>query len=119
MDAFAPEDDLTVWFGTNPNSRKVKEIQRDPRVTLYYFDPQAQGYVTLLGAARLVDDAAAKKTRWKREWEEFYPDRDKGYLLIEVRPELIEVVSPKHGVVGSSEAWAPPAVQIDPPAARP
>src|SRR5258705_11160656 len=38
MDAFAPDEKMTVWFGTNPLSRKVFEIRRQPRVTLYYFD---------------------------------------------------------------------------------
>src|SRR5262245_42658145 len=38
MDAFAPDDKMVVWFGTNPLSRKVAEIRRHPRVTLYYFD---------------------------------------------------------------------------------
>ena len=31
MDAFLPEDDFTVWFGTNPKSRKVAQIKNDPR----------------------------------------------------------------------------------------
>ena len=38
VDAFAPEDDLTVWIGTNRVTRKVAEIQANPQVTLYYFD---------------------------------------------------------------------------------
>ena len=38
MDPFLPEDDFTVWFGTNPKSRKVDQIMKDDRVTLYYVD---------------------------------------------------------------------------------
>jgi len=33
MDPFPVEDDFTVWFGTNSNSRKVVQIKNDPRVT--------------------------------------------------------------------------------------
>jgi general stress protein 26 len=36
MEPFPPESDFTVWFGTNPNSRKVAQIKEDPRITLYY-----------------------------------------------------------------------------------
>ena len=33
MDPFLPEDDFTVWLGTNPNSRKVAQIKRIPGVS--------------------------------------------------------------------------------------
>ncbi|GAG99038.1 unnamed protein product [marine sediment metagenome] len=49
MDPFAPEDDLTVWFGTNSRSRKVDQIKKDPRVSLYYLDKDASGYVIIHG----------------------------------------------------------------------
>src|SRR3954452_9591062 len=35
MDAFVPDENMSVWFGTNPVSRKVREIRRNPRVTPY------------------------------------------------------------------------------------
>src|SRR6478672_5835082 len=44
MDAFAPDENMVVWFGTNPASRKVAEVRRNPRVTLYYFDRESQAY---------------------------------------------------------------------------
>ncbi len=114
MDAFPPEDDMTVWFGTNPRSRKVSQIRRNPRVTLYYFDPQSQGYVTLFGTARLVNDPKEKKVRWKDAWVEFYPDREKDYILIAVTPERLEVVSPKHGIANSGADWLPPSIRFAP-----
>jgi general stress protein 26 len=112
MDAFAPDENLIVWFGTNPLSRKVSEIRRNPRVTLYYFDREAQAYVTIQGRARLVDDRAEKARHWKDDWKAFYPDRDKSYLLIEVRPLRLEVVNTKTGVVGASRTWAPPSITL-------
>lgn len=112
MDVFPPDDQMVVWFATNPKSRKVAQIQRDARVTLYYFDTQSMGYVTLLGRARLVDDPAEKKKRWKDGWEAFWPDRDKSLLLVEVTPERLEVVSPGHGVEGDPVTWAPPVVEF-------
>src|SRR5258706_14165557 len=33
MDAFAPDENLLVWFGTNPLGRKVSGIRRNPPVT--------------------------------------------------------------------------------------
>jgi general stress protein 26 len=115
IDPFAPESDFTIWFATNPLTRKVEEIRRDPRVTLYWFDPEVEGYVTLKGRAELVDDPEQRRRRWKPEWEAFYPDREGGYLLVRVTPDRLEVVSPRHGVTGDAVTWRPPAVEFPPP----
>jgi general stress protein 26 len=115
MDAFTPDDNLVVWFGTNPLSRKVAEIRRHPGVTLYYFDRENQAYVTLHGIARLVNDPQEKLRHWKDDWKDFYPDRDKDFLLIEVRPSTLEVVNVKTGIVGKNPAWDPPSVNFPPP----
>ena len=112
MDAFAPESDMTVWLATNPRSRKVAEIHRNPRVTLYYFDRESQAYVTLYGIARLINDKAEKSKRWKEDWKTFYPDRAKDYLLIKVTPERIEIVNVKKGIVSQSPTWEPPSVSF-------
>lgn len=112
MDAFSPDEDLVVWFGTNPISRKVSEIRRNPHVTLYYFDRESQAYVTIQGIARLVNDPKEKARHWKDDWKAFYPDRDKSYLLIEVRPLRLEVVNTKTGIVGTSRDWQPPSVNL-------
>jgi general stress protein 26 len=110
MDAFPPEHDMKVWFGTNPRSRKVKEIRRHPRVTLYYFVRDDQAYVSLTGTARLVNDAREKATRFKDDWKAFYSDRARDYLLIEFTPEKLEVVSVKKGIVGDARTWQTPTV---------
>jgi general stress protein 26 len=112
MDAFAPEENMTVWLGTNPRSRKVREIRRQPRITLYYFNRDDQAYVSLTGIARLVNDPKEKAARWKDEWNDFYPDRAKDYLLIEVTPESLEVVSVKKGIVGHARTWQTPTVRF-------
>lgn len=110
MDAFAPDEKLIVWLATNPRSRKVTEIRRDPRVTLYYFDRDHQAYVTIHGTARLVNDRDEKGRHWKEEWNAFYPNRNKDYLLIKVVPARLEVVDTKKGIVGDSKSWRPPTV---------
>lgn len=110
MDAFAPDEQMIVWLATNPNSRKVAEIRRNPHVTLYYFDPDNRTYVTLHGLAKLVYDPAEKARHWKDEWKTFYPNRDKDYLLIKVIPEQLEVVDTSKGIVGNTRTWRPPII---------
>ena len=108
MDPFPPEENMVVWLATNPRSRKVTEIRRQHRVTLYYFVPDDQAYVTISGRARIVRDAREKAKHWKDEWKDFYPDRH--YLLIAVIPDRLEVISVKRGIIGDSITWTPPAV---------
>lgn len=115
MDAFAPDESMVVWFGTNPASRKVAEIRRNPRVTLYYFDRDSQAYVTLHGVARVVNDPQEKLRHWKDDWKNFYPDREQGYVLIKVQPLRLEVVNTRTGIVGDSRTWDPPSVTFAEP----
>jgi len=112
LDPFPPEENMVVWLGTNPRSRKVAEIRRNPRVTLYYFDREAQAYVSISGIARLVNDPQEKAKRWKDEWKDFYPDRARDYLLIAVTPVKLEVVNVKKGIVGNPHTWKPPSVSF-------
>jgi general stress protein 26 len=81
-------------------------------VTLYYFAPEADGYVAISGIARLVDDPAEKSRRWKSGWEPYYADREADYILIAVSPERMEVISYARGIVGDPETWAPPVVEF-------
>lgn len=114
MDPFKPEGDLIVWFGTNPNSRKVAQIKNDPRVTLYYLDNDASGYVMIHGKAHLVDDPTEKENRWKDGWDDFYLNKPKGYLLIKVIPEWMEILSTSRGLLGDKITWQPPMVLWNP-----
>lgn len=112
VDPFPPDEKFVIWIGTNPRTRKVAEIRRDPRITLYYFDRDAQAYVTIHGVARLVNDPNEKAKRFKEDWKDLYPDRDKDYLLISVMPLQLEIVSVKQGIVGDRLTWRPPSVRF-------
>jgi len=113
MDPFSPESDFAVWFGTNPKSRKVDQIKRNPSVTLYYTENDGSGYVMLHGIAHIVNDQVEKDKRWKNEWEAFYPNKNEDFLLIKVSPEWMEVVSYSRGVVGDPITWEAPRVIFD------
>ncbi len=115
IDPAPPDSAMVIRFVTNPRSRKVRELARDPRVTLYYFDAKALRYVTIAGRARLVRDAAEKARLWYAEWTPFYPGRERAAALFEVTPLRVEVVSEADRVVGDSVTWAPPVVRFPAP----
>ena len=114
IDPSPPDARMVVWFATNPATRKVRQIERDPRVTLYYFDERSPGYVTVIGTARVIDDPGTKQQRWLQKWTPFYPGGAAAAVLFEVTPRRIEVVDVKRGIVGDPQTWAPPSVDIKP-----
>ncbi len=113
MGTLQPDEDFTVWFGTNPNSRKVAQIQQNPEVTLYYIEEGNSGYVMLQGTAQLVNNTKEKEIHWKDDWKPFYPNYPEDYLLIKVTPNWMEVVSYKHNIVSESKTWEPQKIVFD------
>lgn len=112
MDPFPPEENMVVWMGTTRATRKVEEIRKNPRVTLYYAHPEGAGYVSLYGKARLVDDPKEKAKWWKEEWSRFYPDKEASFILIAVTPERMEIVDYSRGLTGDPKTWTPPSVEF-------
>ena len=108
MDPFKPEDDFTIWFGTNSYSAKVQQIKSKPNVSLYYLDSDNTGYVIIQGKAEIVDDPELKSKYWKEEWKDFYPDYPDAYSLIKVQPEWLEVISEKDEILGDPKTWKAP-----------
>ena len=114
IDAFPPDDRMVVWMATNALTRKVAEIRKDPRVTLSYFDTGSMGYVTLLGRAALVTDAAEKAKHWKEDWAALYKDKNRGddYILIRVTPIRLEVSAESQGISNDPKTWRPVVIDF-------
>ena len=96
MSPFPPEEDMVIWLGTNPRSRKVKQIKNNPNVMVFYYDTKSFSYVSVAGKARLVSDPEKRVHYWKEGWTQYYPDPEKDYILIEVTPKKLEVCSFKY-----------------------
>ena len=117
VDPLEPDADFTVWIATNPLTRKVREIRRNPRTTLLCFDTATSSYVTILGRASLMTDAAAKQQHWKADWAPIYPKgpRDDGFMLIRLAPARLEIVSESRGMLGDPRTWLPLAIAFPTP----
>lgn len=114
VDPLGPDGSFTTWIATNPLTRKVAQIQRDARVTLLCFDAATSSYVTVLGKAAIVTDAAEKTQRWKEEWTPFYPSGATGndVMLIRVTPIRLEIVSVERGLAGDPRTWRPLTIEF-------
>ncbi len=109
------DPDMTLRIATNATTRKVREITRDGRATLAYADLSGEGYVTLLGEARLVRDLEERRRWWDEGLRAFFPDGPEGedYLLIEFRPRRIEMMSFAHKVADEPLGWQPAVLEWD------
>jgi general stress protein 26 len=95
MQPFKPDEDLTIWFGASPRSRKVREIKAHDRVTVAYEHPEEGAYVTLLGRAVLERDVELRGKYWRRRWVRYWPEGPESddYVLIKFMPERLELMS--------------------------
>ncbi len=114
VDPLGPDDDMTVWVGTNAGTRKVAQLLKDARVTLFYFDAAAPAYVTLIGTAVASADPAEKAKHFKNEWSPFYKDRHRGpdFVLLKVKARRLEIVSQNHGLINDPRTWRPVAIEF-------
>jgi len=115
METLPLEENFVAWFGTNKNSRKVREVINDPRVSIYYGDPSGNGYVVITGTASIIDDLNEKEKHWLEHWDQFYPDKEATYTLIKIIPNRLEVVSYKHGLTGDTVTWRAPNMKLPVP----
>lgn len=114
VDPLSPDTDFTIWFATNPLTRKVAEIRTNPKVTMNCFDATTSSYVTVLGRATLVTDAAAKRSHWKADWDPIYPKgaTSAEVVLVKITPSRLEIVSESRKMVGDPKTWRPLAIDF-------
>ena len=112
VDPLEPNAALAVYIATNPRSRKVAEIRKDPRVTLLYFDTARSAFVTLIGRADEVR-GAEKAAHRKKDWDAFFPaGKPDTWALYRIVPSRVEVVSAKDGLNGDPSTWRPEIVEL-------
>ncbi|MEO8499625.1 MAG: pyridoxamine 5'-phosphate oxidase family protein [Vicinamibacteria bacterium] len=112
VDPLGPDETFNVYVATNPLSRKVGEMGKDPRVTLLYFDTARSAYVTLIGRA-VATSAEEKKAHHKKVWQPFFSlDRPESYALYRVTASRLEVVSARDGLSGDPSTWRPEIIEL-------
>jgi len=108
--------DTRIWVMTRSSTRKVSQLQKDGRVTLYYNDDATVRYASIMGVTKVFTDPnngeAAQFLRNKIDTEMvkyFWPDFPQGFALIKIKPLWIEYLS-KKDAHGDPKTWRPQAV---------
>lgn len=86
------EFDGDLWFFSDEQTRKVREIEGDARVSVSFEAKERGLWLALEGRAEIVRDAAMKRTLWLTELERWFAHgpEDPGVVLIRVRAERAE-----------------------------
>ena len=89
------QEDWSLCFLSDARSRKVRELCRDPRLTLAWQHDAERAYVTLLGRAVANTEVAAKRAIWRPEMNHFHPGgpEDPNNVIVEFATERLEVSS--------------------------
>jgi general stress protein 26 len=64
---------LLVYLATNTSSDKVRQLRRDPRVSLYYCIPETFHGVMLGGSVVFEEGREVRRSIWQKGWELYYP----------------------------------------------
>jgi len=81
----------TLWFPTDRDSGKVRELATDSEVCLGYTNSTGSEWASVNGRARIVDDRALIKELWNPIWKNWFDGPDDPKLtLIGVAPESAE-----------------------------
>jgi general stress protein 26 len=94
-------DTWDIWFGTNPTLRKVKEIEKNPNVTIAFGKDRDNANIIIYGKATIVHDLGERKKHWIGSWVLFFPGGPKGddFVSIRVEPVEIELMDFKRNIV--------------------
>jgi len=68
------DEDGTLWFFTYQDSNKVREIERNNRISLTFSDDGAETYVSVSGTAEVVKDKKKIDELWSDALKTWFPN---------------------------------------------
>ena len=93
----ARSEGLTIYICTFMDSRKVKQIKKNPKVHIIIggsMENMEVPYVQIAACAKVRSDAGIRKRLWMPIMKKYYTDmNDPEYVVIEAQPVLIEYMS--------------------------
>jgi len=90
------EDDMSIWVTTRSTSRKVKQLQKNPKICLAFVEPpEGDKAATVIGEALIIPDIEKKKRVWQLapfDLYEHFPDgpTSSDFCLLQIIPKRIE-----------------------------
>lgn len=80
--------DFTTYFTTNTSSKKLEQLLKNPKVSVYYCHPGSWRGLTLVGDIEVVNEIEIKKALWQPDWTMYYPGgaEDPDHTVLRLKP---------------------------------
>ena len=92
-DFFASLDNkFDIYISTNTSSSKTEHINKNPKICVYFCDPEAFKGVMFGGEVEIIDDMDIKRNIWLDWWTKYYFKGldDPDYTLLRLKPKTAE-----------------------------
>lgn len=63
----------TVWFSTNTSSKRIAQLEANPKVSVYFVEFDEREGLMLVGDIEILQDQAARERLWREGNEKYYP----------------------------------------------
>jgi len=82
-------DKYVLYFSTNTSSSKIKHIKENPKVSVYFCDPENFKGVLFGGDIEIVEDMDIKREFWLDSSKRYYPKglEDPDYTILRFKPK--------------------------------
>jgi general stress protein 26 len=62
-----------IWFSTNTASRKIAQLEKNPKACVYFVDFDKWMGLTLAGTVEILRDPESRQRLWREGFERYYP----------------------------------------------
>jgi general stress protein 26 len=86
------DDEFEIYISTNTSSSKAEHIKNNPKISVYYCDPEDFKGVMFGGEIEVVDDMDIKRKIWLDWWTKYYLKglEDPDYTLLRLKPKTAQ-----------------------------
>ena len=86
------QEDMLIYVTTGTSSDKFKQIKANPKVSVYFCNPQQIQGLMLTGEIEVVTDMDIKKQLWQDDWKIHYPGGPEGseYNILCLKPSGVK-----------------------------
>jgi len=83
------ENEFAIYIGTNTSSSKYRHIKENPKIAVYFCDPDEFKGIMFGGEVDIVEKLETKQKIWLERWTKYYSKgvEDPDYTLLRLAPK--------------------------------
>jgi general stress protein 26 len=85
-------NEFEIYISTNTSSSKTDHIKKNPKICVYYCDPEDFKGVMFSGEVEVIEDMKVKEKIWLDWWTRYYLKglEDPDYTLLRLKPKTAQ-----------------------------